>query len=137
MRIKLMLGLFLAFVTMSSFTSIQHPATTEMARWELLGACKVNYGVDRDEILVTRSEGHFDALKVLVKRSPIHLHKIVVHFGNGDVQEFEARHNIPAGGASPVINLAGNNRIIQKVVFWYDTKDIAARKGVVELWGKH
>ena len=105
--------------------------------WELLGVKKVDYALDRDEVLVTAREGTFTGLKIRVKRSPINLHKIVVHYGNGQVDEIDVRTNIRAGGETRVIDLPGNKRVIQKVVFWYDTKNLARGKGVVELWGRH
>lgn len=110
---------------------------SDLRPWELLGTRKIDYALDRDEIVVTAAEGKFTGLKFKVNRSAINLHKVVVHFGNGEEQELAHRHTIPAGGESPVIDLPGNKRIIQKVVFWYDTKNVAARKGVVELWGRH
>lgn len=121
----------LAFVTMS-FTF-----KSDMRPWEHLGSRKIDYALDRDEIVVTAAEGRFTGLKFMVKRSAINLHKVVIHYGNGETQELDHRHTIPAGGESPVIDLPGNKRVIQKVVFWYDTKNVAARKGVIELWGRH
>jgi hypothetical protein len=53
------------------------------------------------------------------------------------MQEVETRDNIRAGGESRVIDLAGNRRIITKVVFVYDTKNFAGRRAEVELWGRH
>ena len=105
--------------------------------WELLGVKKVDYAVDRDEVMVTAREGSFTGLKIRVKRSPINLHKIVIHYGNGQVDEIEVRSHIPAGAETRVIDLPGNKRVIQKVVFWYDTKNLARGKAVVELWGRH
>ena len=105
-------------------------------RWELLGMRKVNYALDRDEIFVTARDGVFSALKIKVNRSPINLHKIVVHFGNGDVQEIETRHNLPAGGETRVIDLEGNKRVIQKVVFWYEANSLGkGKRSEVHLWG--
>ncbi len=106
-------------------------------RWEKLGERKVNFAVDRDEILVTASEGRFTALKILVKKGAINLHKVVVHFGDGSEQEVETRDEIRAGGESRVINLEGNRRVIRKVVFVYDTKNFADKRAEVELWGRH
>ncbi|MDX2279390.1 MAG: DUF2541 family protein [Saprospiraceae bacterium] len=105
--------------------------------WELLGMRKVNYSLDRDEIIVTRAEGIFTALKVKVKKAPINMQKLVVTFGNGEVEELELRNNFAAGSESRVIDLPGNKRVIKKIVFWYDTKNIANRKGIVEVWGRH
>ena len=107
------------------------------AGWELLGSRKVNYGLDRDEIVVTRAEGVFTAIQLHIKRAPINMQKVVVHYGNGETDEIELRNNFAAGSESRVIDLKGNRRVIQKVVFWYDTKNIADRKGEVELWGRH
>lgn len=105
--------------------------------WEMLGMRKVNYSLDRDEIIVTRAEGIFTALKVKVKKAPINMQKLVVTFGNGEIEELELRNNFAAGSESRVIDLPGNKRVIKKIVFWYDTKNIANRKGIVEVWGRH
>ncbi len=106
-------------------------------RWEKLGQRKVNYSVDRDEIFVTAREGRFKALKFIVRKAPINMHKLVIHFANGSKKEVDLRENIPAGGSSRVIDLPGNKRIIKKVVFVYDTKNRASQKAVVELWARH
>jgi hypothetical protein len=106
-------------------------------RWEKLGERNVNFRVDRDEIFVTASEGRFTALKIKVRKGAINLHKMVVHFGDGSEQEVETRDNLAAGAESRVIDLAGNRRIITKVVFVYDTKNFADRRAEVELWGRH
>jgi Protein of unknown function (DUF2541) len=111
--------------------------TTDRAGWERLGTRKVNYGLDRDEIFVTAKDGIFTALKIKVKRGGVNMHKLVVHYGNGQTDEIELRNNFTPGSESRVLDLVGNKRIIQKVVFWYDTKNIARRRAVVELWGRH
>ncbi|MCO6491113.1 MAG: DUF2541 family protein [Phaeodactylibacter sp.] len=111
-------------------------ATAQQPRWEKLGQRRVDRKVDRDEILVTAREGAFRKIKLIVRRSPINMHRCVVHFRNGDTQDVELRNNIPAGGETRVIDIEGNRRIITKVVFWYDTKGLQD-KAVVELWGRH
>lgn len=134
-----MLALALTTFAALSFQTLQTTVdvSADPPRWEMLGMRKVNYTLDRDEILVTRSEGIFNALKVKVKAGPLNMHKIVVHFGNGQTEELEVRENFQAGGESRVLDLPGNQRIIRKVVFWYDTKNLANRKAVVQLWGRH
>lgn len=145
-QIRLLLAGLFAFCAMSFSTTppmtlpsadSNLEASTSARPWELLGVKKVDYALDRDEVLVTSREGLFTGIKIRVKRSPINLHKIVVHYGNGQVDEIEVRSNIPAGGETRVIDLPGNRRVIQKVVFWYDTKNLARGKALVELWGKH
>jgi hypothetical protein len=130
MKIKLFFVALLALAAMS-FTTLSDNARP----WELLGVRKVNYGLDRDEIVVTRSEGLFTGIKIKVKGGAVNMHRLVVHYGNGEKDEFELRENFRAGSESRIIDLPGNKRVIRKVDFLYDTKDVAARKGVVELWG--
>ncbi len=129
-----------SFVAPSEIRPFQGDKKSEIAkppRWEKLGERKVNYGLDRDEIIVTAAEGRFTALKFKIQKGGINLHKVVVHFGNGTTEELEVRDEIPGGGESRVIDLPGNKRIIQKVVFWYDTKNFANQKAHLELWGRH
>ncbi len=106
-------------------------------RWEKLGQRTVDYRLDRDEIPVTIREGRFTALKLVVRKAPINLHRVVVHFGNGERMEFHIRKHIRAGGQTRVLDLPGGKRVIRKVVFWYDTKGLPRQKAVVELWGRH
>jgi hypothetical protein len=127
--------ILLANFAAMSFTT--QPVATKDGPWEMLGMRKVNYGLDHDEIMVTRAEGVFTALKIKVKKAPINFHKLVVHFGNGETEELELRNNFSAGSESRVIDLPGNKRVIRKVEFWYDTKNLAARKGIIEVWGRH
>ncbi len=134
--------LFLLFVSLS-WTSMAPSSTTATEeiqappRWEKLGQRKVNYKLDRDEIYVTRREGRFTALRVRTERSGINLHRIVVHYGNGQTQTINVNQSVPPGTNSRVLDLPGRKRVITKVVFWYDTKNFAGRKGRVELWGRH
>ncbi len=106
-------------------------------RWEKLGQRRVNYGLDRDEIFVTAREGTFTALRLHAELAPLNFHRCVVHFANGSTQTFQISENVRAGQTTRLLDLAGNNRIITKVVFWYDTKNRAKRRGRVELWGRH
>ena len=137
MKIQLFVTALMALFAMSFQISTVTTVDEASRPWELLGVKKVNYGVDRDEIDVTAQEGFFTGLKLKVKHSPINMHKLVVHYGNGDVQEIELRENFRAGSESRVIDLQGNKRVIRKVVIWYDTKNLARGKGVVEIWGRH
>ena len=131
------LPLFLAagFFLMSA--SLPSEKAANIAGWELLGKKKVKYGLDRDEIKVTAKEGLFTKVQLRVKRGAINMHKCVLHFGNGDKQEVEIRKNIPRGGQTRVIDLKGGKRVIKKVVMWYDTKNKAKARAVVQVWGKH
>jgi hypothetical protein len=128
--------ILLALITtpLFSFTSHQSP---NPARWEKLGDRKINFALDRDEIPVGSYEGFFDALQIKVRLGAINMSKMVVYFGNGETKEIELRNNFTAGSSSRVIDLPGNNRIITKVVFWYDTRNRSRLRARIEVWGRH
>ncbi|MEO0340547.1 MAG: hypothetical protein AAF242_15220 [Bacteroidota bacterium] len=136
-------GFFLFAFLMISGTTIAAPVPTDLGfddlpfRWERLGTRKVNYNLDRDEIGVTALEGRFTALQMRVKNAPINLHKVTVHYRNGRPQTVNVRQTVRAGGQTRTLDLNGGKRVITKIVFWYDTKNLAARRGKIELWGKH
>jgi hypothetical protein len=108
-----------------------------MGGWEKLGSKKVNYGLDRDEILITASEGRFAKMKLKVKVAAVNMHKVTVHYGNGESQKIAIKKTIRKGGETRIIDLEGGKRVIKKVVFWYDTKNLAKRRATVEVWARH
>lgn len=128
--------LLMLFAITAPELSAHHPAH-RAGRWEKLGQRKVNFAMDRDVIMVTAAEGSFKALQLKVKGAPIDLNRVVVHYRNGQTQVLNVRRTIPRGGQTRVLDLPGNNRIITKVVFVYDTRNRARRRATVELWGRH
>ena len=126
----------LLLIPLVSFNTLNDRVLSAFS-WEKLGQRKVNFKADRDEIGVGTYEGFYDALQVKVRNGAINMLRMVVHFGNGETQEIELRSNFTDGSVSRVIGLPGNRRMISKVVFWYETKDFAGSKAIVELWGRH
>ena len=120
----------LLFINCSSTSTI-------IGDWERLGSKKVNYGLDKDEIRVTASEGRFSKVKLNFKDAPLNLRRFVIHFGNGEKQEVQTKKNFKRGQDTRVVDLKGGKRVIKKVVMWYDTKDRARQRATVVLWGKH
>jgi len=134
------LALFLLFSLLASLSvgsAALLPPTPSFLRWEMLGARKIKYRVERDEILVTAREGGFTAVKLKFLHAPVNMRKMTIHFRNGDTQEVVLKNNFARGGESRVIDLKGGKRVIRKVVFWYDSKNRAARRATIQLWGRH
>ncbi|MDZ4747739.1 MAG: hypothetical protein SH808_04580 [Saprospiraceae bacterium] len=104
--------------------------------WTLLGSCKVNGRADYDEIVVTGSQGDFKAIKLFVQNEGIDFDRVVVHYGNGSTDRIDIRNFVPAGGETRVIDLAGGDRVIRKVVFYYKSNPSTAKKGKVLLYGR-
>lgn len=122
----------IAFVALFVLVSAAAPP-----KWERLGVRKVNYGLDHDVIPVGAHEGGFKKLKVVVNASPLNMHKMVVHFGNGTQENIDLKHNFTKASASRVIDLPGEKRIIKSIEFWYDTKNFAKGKATVRVFGMH
>ncbi|MFN8336097.1 MAG: hypothetical protein U0U09_13290 [Cyclobacteriaceae bacterium] len=103
--------------------------------WQMLGTHVVDYTLDYDVIPVTYKKGTFTTLKFRVTDGNINMHRCMITYENGDKQEIEIKHQFTAN-SEKVVDLKGNNRIIEKITFWYDTKNASARKAVIEAWGK-
>jgi hypothetical protein len=104
--------------------------------WLLLGARNVDYTLDRDVVSVEESKLSFTSLKFMVKNGTINMHKCTVHFMNGETQDIEFSNEVNKTNDGRVLELKNNTRSIEKVVFWYDTKNSSTSVAVVELWGK-
>ena len=103
--------------------------------WKMLGTKKVNFKTEKDVITVGADEGVFKKVKLMVKNSGIHLKDMKILFLNGDVIDVKVREVIPAGGETRAIDLPGNNRIIEKVVFWYESTKKNKKRATVILFG--
>ena len=124
-------------ITLVFTTLILTSAFSPGARWELLGAKKINKSYDRDVISVTATEGTFNALRFKVKYRPVTIYDMKVHYGNGTVEDIKIRYHVQAGGESRIINLRGKDRVISKVVFRYETKTYSGKRAEIRLFGLH
>ncbi|MBW1296516.1 DUF2541 family protein [Aquimarina litoralis] len=122
--------LIIIFLVGSSFTITP-------LKWEHLGARTVNYKIDRDVIKVTAKDGRFKKLKIKVTNGSLNMHRVVVQYGNGDKQEIKVKKNFAKGGATRLIDLKGNKRIIRDITFFYDTKNFSRKRAKVHVFGKH
>lgn len=104
--------------------------------WTVLGSSKVNGNRDYDEIGVTASRGDFKAIKLFVENEGIEFNRVVVHYGNGTSDRMDIRKFIPAGGETRVLDLAGGDRVVRKVSFYYEGNPMTYKKGKVVLYGR-
>ena len=138
MKFSILAAFFLLITAFAQGAPVARKITKQLPPvWELLGKRIVNYAVDHDEMVVTAAEGRFTAIKIKVKAAPLNMHRCVVHFGNGESFEAELRNNFQPGSESRVIDLPASERIINRISFFYDTKNHAQKRAVVEVWGRH
>lgn len=105
--------------------------------WTRLGERTVTDRLDHDRIDVGARRGNFDRIKLTVHRAPVDFHRVVVHYGNGTHQTVALRSTIRDGGETRAIDLAGGDRVIRSVEFWYDANTAQGRTAVVRLFGRH
>ena len=106
--------------------------------WEYLGDSHVDGNSDHDNIKVTSSKGEFRSIRLKVEDAAIEFDRVVVHFGNGNSVPIQVRSKIPAGGQTRVIDLPGNDRIIQSVELWYARGNMNnPQKPHLVLYGHH
>ena len=72
-----------------------------------------------------------------MQRHAVHILDMKVTFGDGSVRDVELRAVIPAGGASRVIDLPGNDRIVKRVDFTYEANSIGrGNRAHIRLFGQ-
>lgn len=118
----------------AAFTFIAFGATAQ--NWQKLGSRTVNYGLDKDVIVVGAHDGAFTKLKVQVTGGALNMHRMKIEYMNGETQEVQLRHNFSKQSGTRIIDLKGNKRLIKKITFWYDTKNLARRKARVHVFGR-
>jgi len=104
--------------------------------WDKLGTEAVDFAIDHDVVSLNNSSKPYSALKIKVINGTVNIHKATVHFANGDTQDIDLPKQVSPNNDGQLIDLVGNKRLIEKVTFWYDTKNSNNNKAVVEVWGK-
>lgn len=108
-------------VALSTFVLGSVLASTAFARddWALLGTRKVSLAKDTDVIDVTRRDGRFTALRIDVEDGPLDMFNIRVVFSNGQSFSPTIRINSRGEDLTRVIDLPGEARTIERIIFHY------------------
>lgn len=123
------------------------------SNWLWLGASDVDFTLDRDSVSVEDSTQGFTSLKFIVKNGSINMYKCTVYFANGDTEDIEILNTDSTNEQSnnahqqnypneridsndqnisneqnnkndgQVLKLMNNTSSIEKVIFWYNSKD--------------
>lgn len=128
-------GRWLVMVTATALALSALAGVAAGAAWVRLGERVVNDRLDHDVIGVTAAQGDFKAVKLQVRGHSVHFLDAKVHFANGTVQDLAIRAVVPAGGETRVLDLRGDDRVIQKVEFWYEANSLGKGRAKVRLLG--
>ena len=103
--------------------------------WTRLGERRVDGAHDHDVITVGAREGGFRKIMIVVERSPVELHDIVVNFADGGHFSPATRLVLEPASRTGVIDLPGKERVIRNVEFRYGNLPGSGRSEV-QLWAR-
>lgn len=103
--------------------------------WQMVGETRANKSVDRDEVRV-RSDRLHSAIRLRVFHAPVEFFRVRIWFRNGSQRDIELRQFIERGGATRVIDLPGERRAIDRIVFWFKTPALARERATVQVWAR-
>jgi len=130
------LGALLMILTAGVVTQAQDKGWGDkFPNYELLGERRVDFGADKDTIVVTGKEGRFVSLMLGVADGNLEMYDIKVTFGNDETHSPNVRHEFKQGERSRQIDLPGEARVIKKVEFKYKSK-FKRGKATIKLFGK-
>jgi hypothetical protein len=133
MKSKLMIGVIaLLLLSVSNLAFSQNL----IKDWKMVGSRVVDYTLDHDVVSLNNSQEAFTSLKVVVKNGSLNMHKATIHFANGDKQDITFPDVVTTETDGRVIDLKGNDRVIEKVTFWYDTRKASDQKSTIEVYGR-
>lgn len=102
-------------------------------RWRKIGETRARRSVDRDVVRVSADRAYGE-IRLRVFHAPVEFLNVQIHFRNGGQREIEVRQLIEKGGATRIIDLPGEKRFIEKIVFWYKTPALARERATVQVW---
>jgi hypothetical protein len=115
---------------------VSHPRGGPPGSWRAIGTTEAGFQADHDGIVVRGPFDDFRRIKFKVTGAPLNLQRLVVTYENGVPDKIDVRHNIPEGGESQQIDLAGaGKRRIRRIDFWYDTKGFLKGRAHVTVFG--
>jgi hypothetical protein len=86
--------------------------------WNFLGDAHIDGAQDHERIRVGHRHGPFRAVQLRVSE-PIFIQRVVVYYVNGTSQELVIGGRVSPEGRTHVIDLTGEDRVLESVELWY------------------
>jgi len=103
--------------------------------WDDLGTKSVDFALDRDVVSVSNKE-IYKTLKIKVDQGTVNVYKATVQFAGGRTQELNLPEVLTKENDGKLIELKDNKEVIEKITFWYDTKNSKTEKAVIKIWAR-
>jgi hypothetical protein len=104
-------------------------------QWDLLGEQTVGFGVDRDVIRVGRREGRFSKIALEVRDNDVEILDLKVFFNRGPPQDVRVREKMRAGSRTRPLDLAGGDRVIDRIEMTYRARPSFRGRAKVAVFG--
>ncbi|MEP7066824.1 MAG: hypothetical protein ABI889_12375 [Gemmatimonadota bacterium] len=99
-------------------------------RFVLLGERHIDGNLDNDKIDIGRDNGRFRAIQFRVYGGRVMFDRIVVRYLNGESNDIRVHSEVLDGGKSRLLDLPGENRVIESVSMWYAKRNWRTRPTV-------
>ena len=103
--------------------------------WDELATRSEDRTIDRDVIQIT-TDKRYTSLKLTVEQGTVNIYKTTLHYNSGDAEDVKFPEVISKNSGNNTVNLTGNKGVIEKITFWYDTKNSTEEKAVVKIWAR-
>lgn len=101
-------------------------------KWVDLGTKSVDRTLDRDVVQLTSGD-IYTALRIEVESGVVNVYKTTIHFKNGEAQDVTLPEVLTKENNNGLIDLKNNRKVIDKITFWYDTKNSDQEKAVIKI----
>ncbi len=136
-QLNLIMLLLALSISPAMAQKVTQPRGGPAGSWRVIGTVQADHAADHDVLVVSGPHDDFRSIKFKVTNASLNMHRMVVTYENGQPDQIEVRQEIPQGGESRVIDLAGaGKRRIRKIEFWYDTKGLFNGKAEMTVFGK-
>lgn len=109
-------------------------SNNSIGRWEIIGTQTVNKSGDRDDFRPS-GRSSYTALKVRAKRNSVTINRMTIVYENGQRQDIPLKRTMRDGEESRVINLRHRRRI-DKIEFYYKSRDLFGGRGQIQVWAR-
>jgi len=113
--------------------SFAAPMLARGQAWAFLGYGQVDLRQDHSSVRVTPRDCFLRTIQLRVSDA-VFFYRLVAHYANGTSQELSIGERIFAGGRNYVIQLDGEDRLLESVELWY-YEEPGARNPSVSLYG--
>lgn len=104
--------------------------------WSLIGKQTFDPGDEAGTVDIGAEDRRYDGLIVRVRRSDLRVTGLQIVYGNGERDEVDLDETIFAGEDSPIIEIKGRPRFIDRIEIAYRSGGRRARPSDVEIWGR-